>query len=147
LAKQHAHFFASALAVSAAMFATGVMREVWSGLDRFLCCGLIETAFLFVCDLIEEQWGGGARTPDAARGGSVQFAYRTCHIGDRDKDRTVERTFSPAGSPVASQGLFVVKSLAAGLVAERPLHAFVLRHGGRLMQGARLLRMKRQVVE
>jgi exopolysaccharide production protein ExoZ len=132
------------LMVSATLFAAGVMGGVASGDERVLYWGLADTGILLSALFIEKGWGW--RNPSiVATLGDASFAT---YLSNLFTLALVTKAIQLTGSfPVlgehGTQVLMLVSALGVGVVTsamlERPLHAFVLRHGAKLLNGPRRL--------
>jgi exopolysaccharide production protein ExoZ len=126
------------LAASAAVFAAGVLVGIGGGEQRVLYWGLADTGILFSILFIEKEWGWWNPSVVALLGDASFATYLSNLFTLALVAKAVQVTgLFPLLGEAGTQVLLVVSALIAGvlinILLERPLHAFVLRNGGRLL--------------
>jgi exopolysaccharide production protein ExoZ len=130
------------LAASAAVFAAGVLLGIGGGDQRVLYWGLADTGILFSILFIEKDWGWWNPSIVAQLGDASFATYLSNLFSLALVAKAVQITgLFPLLGEAGTQILLVTSALIVGVLTsillERPLHSFVLRNGGRLLDVAR----------
>ena len=132
------------LTVSAVVFAAGAIRGVGGGEDRVLYWGLADTGFLLAVLFIEKEWGWWNPSIIATLGDASFSTYLSNLFTLALITKAIQLTgLFPILGRGGTQILLVASALGVGVLTsallERPLHALVLRHGGKVLSGPRRL--------
>ena len=132
------------LAASAAVFAAGVLAGIGGGEQRVLYWGVADTGILFSVLFIENKWGWWNPRVFAQLGDASFATYLSNLFTLALVAKAVQFTgLFPLLGRTGTRLLLVAAALIVGILLnvllERPLHAFVLRNGGRLLNVPRNL--------
>jgi exopolysaccharide production protein ExoZ len=132
------------LTVSAVVFAAGAIRGVGGGEDRVLYWGLADTGFLLAVLFIEKEWGWWNPSIIATLGDASFSTYLSNLFTLAVVTKAIQLTgLFPILGKGGTQILLVASALGVGVLTsaliERPLHAFVILHGGKVLSGPRRL--------
>jgi exopolysaccharide production protein ExoZ len=132
------------LTLSVAVFAAGVIRGVGGGEERVLYWGLADTGILLSVLFIEREWGWWNPNIIATLGDASFATYLSNLFTLALVTKAIQVTgLFPILGKGGTQILLVTSALGVGVltraVIERPLHDFVLRHGGEFLRWPRRL--------
>jgi peptidoglycan/LPS O-acetylase OafA/YrhL len=132
------------LTLSVAVFAAGVIRGVGGGEERVLYWGLADTGILLSVLFIEREWGWWNPNIIATLGDASFATYLSNLFTLALVTKAIQVTgLFPILGKGGTQILLVTSALGVGVltraVLERPLHDFVLRHGGEFLRWPRRL--------
>jgi exopolysaccharide production protein ExoZ len=132
------------LAASVAIFAAGVAHGVSGGFERVFYWALSGTGLLLAVLFIEKEWGWWNLGPFRQLGDASFSIYLSNLFTLAVVAKVIQKTglFAVLGVG-GTQALLVLSALAVGwltcVLVERPLHAYVLSNGHRLLNRARRL--------